>query len=237
MSSMGDMYGSGSKTKQRVGAEIICNILDELGAEDKFCLISFSDTFNIDVGLDDISCMDIDNVKKEIMLIDSSGGGVDFDEGYNAGLGQLQELFDAEIMAAVVAENKEDDDDGFEKRENRLIIISCSLPNYDSSLMDLMQVYSDSDENKIYSSFINIGDVLANNKLISNINKLRGCNIRNYCNLATDEVLNRIKIDFKQIINPIYFNVNLTLKSVKTDTVYGYYNNMKKITKLNGTGC
>ena len=130
-----------------------------------------------------------------------------------------------------------DDDDKEDETENRVIMITNNLPNSDSSLMDLMQVYSDSDENKIYTSFINIGDAnIPSSKLINSINKLRGCNINNYVLDNKQSVVEKIKTDFEYIINPIFFNISLIVKGCKTDTIYGYNNNMKKITKLNQTG-
>merc|ERR1712228_54209 len=180
-------------------------------------------------------------MKTEITSIEAMGGSYDFDEGYNVALGQLQELFDAQIMATanqLTSDDSDDDDDKEFEAENRVILITANLPNPDSSLMDLMQVYSDSDENKIYSSFVHIGsDKMRYLKLQNAVDKLRGCNIRQYANLDNKLQINQqIKSDFLGIVNPIFFNISLVLKSCKIDTVYGYHNNLKKLTKLNGTG-
>eukprot|EP01084_Bolivina_argentea_P034485 63823_1 len=234
---MNDIYSNTSKTKQIISNEIISVLFDLLNEDDKFCLVTFNDTFNIEIPLEDIGSIlqQNTNIKRDIMNISSSGGGTDFDEGYNAALGQLQELFDVQVMQSSYEDDDNDSDNKQNQIENRIILITNNVPNYDSSLMDLMQVYSDSDENKIYASFINIGDEQPSNKLINNIYKLRGCNIKSYLNDG-ENIINNIKNDFNNIINPIFFNINLTVKNLKTDTIYGYNNNMKKITKLNGQG-
>ena len=233
-STMNDSYNNNSDNKQCIGNEIVCTILDELKDDDKFCLITFNDTFNIEQTLDDIKSTDCNSLKSKILEIESTGGGFDFDEGYNAALGQLQEYFDVQVMSAM---NMMGDDDGKEELvENRIIMITNNLPNSDSSLMDLMQVYSDSEENKIYTSILNINEQLPSIKLINSVNKLRGCNIYNYLEDDKQSVLAKVKYDFDSIVNPIYFNIQLILNQCKTDTIYGYNDNMKKITKLNQTG-
>eukprot|EP01083_Nonionella_stella_P081587 224794_1 len=228
--SMNDAYHKSADTKQNVANSIVCAILDELRADDKFCLVTFNDTFNIEQPLDEVGSIGMDEIKSATLAIECSGGGCDWDEGYNAALGQLQELFDAQIMAA--AANQSDED---EECENRIILLTNSLPNSDSSLIDLMQVYSDSDENKVYTSFVAIGDA-PSAKLVNAVHKLRGCSIRNYLFDTKESVVNNIKTSFNALINPVFFNVSLVLKACKTDTVYGYHNNMKKIGKLNATG-
>ena len=93
-SSMNDPYNNGVDSKQSVANSIICSIVDGLGEEDKFCLVTFNDSFNIEHPLDDIKSMeDKESVKREILSIESSGGDYDFDEGYNVDLGQLQVHF------------------------------------------------------------------------------------------------------------------------------------------------
>lgn len=234
---MNDSYNDSIDNKQVIGNQIACSIIDELNDEDRICFVTFNDTFNIEQTLDDIKSIDTETLKNKIMAIEATGGGYEFDEGYNAALGQLQEWFDMKVMMETAANNDDDDDD--EKQdlvENRIIMITNNLPNSDSSLMDLIQVYSDSDENKIYTSFININEQLPSTKLMNNVNKLRGCNIYNYLKDDKQAVVAQVKYDFDTIINPIYFNIQLTLQQCKTDTVYGYNNNMKQITKLNATG-
>merc|ERR1712173_13369 len=128
---------------------------------------------------------------------------------------------------------------GESETENRVILICENLPESNSSVMDLMQVYSDSDENRIYSTLFNIGnDAMQFMKLQKSVNKLRGCNMRQYApsENAEQSISDKIKSDFSGIINPILFNASLVLKSCNIDTVYGYHNNMKKLTKLNESG-
>ena len=231
-----------NKTKQSAANEIACAILDQLGDGDKFCLVTFSDSFKIEYPLDDVQSIgDLESIKAEITSIEPTGGSYDFDEGYNTALGQLQELFDAQIMAMTTNLDLDnaDDDDKESETENRVILICENLPESNSSLMDLMQVYSDSDENKIYSSLLNIGnDKMQYLKLQNSVNKFRGCNMRQYAPSDDDQqsISDKIKSDFDGIINPIFFNVSLVLKSCKIDTVYGYHNNLKKLTKLNANG-
>ena len=167
---MQDSYNDTSDTKQSIANQIVCTIIDELNDEDRVSLVTFNDTFNREQTLDDIKSIDTETFKANILEIEPTDGGYEFDEGYNAALGQLQEFFDVQVMAAA---NNDDDDEKEELIENRIIMITNNLPNSDSSLMDLIQVYSDSDENKIYTSFININEQLPSSKLMNSINKLR----------------------------------------------------------------
>merc|ERR550525_881852 len=176
--------------------------------------------------LDDIKSMDIASIQSNIKQISSSSGGLDFDEGYNAALNQLQELFDAQIMAAA---NLEEDDEKEDTTENRFIFVTGNVPEADSSLLDLMQVYCDTDENKIYTTFLNIGDEPASSKLTASICKMRGCNIRNYESSTFSE-------DFERVLHPVFFNVHLAVNGLATDTIYGFHNSMKRINKLSQQG-
>ena len=135
----GDNGKSGDQSKQSVANQIVCDILDILQDDDQFCLLSFSDSAKMEMPLEDIKSMDIATVKSQLGAIPTTPGGVDFDEGYNAALNQLQELFDAQIMAAASV-NAEDDEKEEELTENRFIFVTATLPESDSSLMDQMQV-------------------------------------------------------------------------------------------------
>ena len=116
-------------------------------------MVTFNDAFNIVQTLDDIKSIGTETTDgTNILAIEPTDGGYEFDKGYNTALEQLQEFLDVQVMAAA---NNDDDDEKEELIENRIIMITNNLPNADSSLMDLMdlmdliQVYSDSDENKI----------------------------------------------------------------------------------------
>jgi len=228
MGSNGADSGGQSRSKQAVANQIVCDVLDCLDEDDRFCLLSFSDLAKMEQPLYDLKSMDLAAIKSQIAAIPTAPGGVDFDEGYNAALAQLQELFDAQIMAAAHL-NAEDDGKEDECTENRFVFVTANLPEADSSLMDLMQVYSESEENKIYTTFLNVGDLAPSTKLTSSICKMRGCNIRNY-DAAT------FAADFESVLHPIFFNVNLTVHGLATDTIYGYNNSMKRITKLSQHG-
>jgi len=117
-SSMRNEYGGSSRSRQSVANQVVCDILDLLEDDDQFCLISFSENAKMEEPLDDIKSMDIASIQSNIKQIGSSSGGLDFDEGYNAALNQLQELFDAQIMAAA---NLEEDDEKEDTTENRFI--------------------------------------------------------------------------------------------------------------------
>lgn len=236
---------SAETDRQSIANQLVCAILDQLDDDDKFCLIAGSENCNIEHPLDDIKSTDCAALKKKILSFTASGGPFELDEGYNAALGQLQEYFDAQLMAATNADEDDEEENKDECVENRILIISDTLPNSDSSLMDLMQVYSDSDENKIYTSFISVSVQSPSHKLVNNVYKLRGCNFRQYVledgededdDEKENKVLQQFKSDWKCIVNPIFFNISLTLKQCKIDTVYGYHNNMKKISKLNSSG-
>ncbi len=72
-----------SKTKQIISNEIICQILHLLNESDKFYLV--------------LTCNDIASIRQQNTNMEPDG---DFDEGYmyNATLGQLQQLFDVQVM-------------------------------------------------------------------------------------------------------------------------------------------
>ena len=71
--------------------------------------------------------------------------------------------------------------------------------------------------------------MMPSQKLVNGICKMRGCNIRNYRR-------DTFAADFESVIHPVFFNVNLSVTDLATDTIYGYHNSMKKISKMNQHG-
>ena len=102
----------------------------------------------------------------------------------------------------------------------------------------MVQVNCDSEDGKIDTSWLHLGEAGVAAKLSTSLHRMKGFNLRSYGGHGRDGegVAAQIAADFASVSNPVFFDVALSLKSLRCDAVFGLHNNMKRINRLSQTG-
>ncbi len=99
--------------------------------------------------------------------------------------------------------------------ENRTLFIRTKQPSskdlFPESLLNLVQ--RNADNNNIFTTFISVSKQFDYN-IIDEINECKGCN---YFHIHSQKQFMQLSNQFKLIIYPIYFNINISLINHKTN--------------------
>lgn len=192
------------KTNMRAAAESLNALLDHLNSDDRFGLVLFDSTAEVQKELTPISKIDLKKFKGDILEI-SPRGGTNFEAGYKYGTALYNYI--EEINP--------------EEYENRIIVITDAMPNTGvTKAGSLMNMVAENANKGIYTSFIGVG-VDFNTNLIEEISDVKGANYYSVHNSQDFE--RRMGEEFEYMVTPLVFDLSLDIDSDYFDieAVYG----------------
>ena len=196
--------------KIEIAKKCLNAVLNHLKENDSFGLILFNDEAMIFQKLETVSKLDIDDLKSRISLYIEAAGGTNMDVAYKSAVTML-------IEQDTLSNNT----------ENRIIFltddkISNNQEMDESNLLGMMNKFSDKDKGKIYSTIIAVG-LDFEHDLIEKITNIKGANY--YSVHCEKELIQTMDHDFDLMINPLLFDLKLTVEVQKKncciDKVYG----------------
>ncbi len=191
-------------TKMKAAEESLNLLLDHLNKDDRFGLVLFDSTAEIQKELTPVSKLNINKFKGDILEI-APRGGTNFEAGYKYGTALYSFI----------------EDENTDEYENRIIVITDAMPNTgitrENSLMNMVAKNADKG---IYTSFIGVG-VDFNTELIEEISDVKGANYYSVHN--TQEFEKRMSEEFEYMVTPLVFDLSLDIDSDFYDiqAVYG----------------
>ncbi len=194
-----------NKSKMQAACESVNLLIDQLNDDDRLGMVLFGSSAYLAKPLNLVSETDMDAIKGHILEITASGGGTNFEAGYQEATKLFKELKDV---------NKEE-------YENRIIIITDAMPNYgQTSKEGLLSYMEDNSNDGIYTTFIGVG-VDFNTSLIESISDVKGANY--YSVHTVEEFKERMGEQFEYMVTPLVFDLKLNFESddYKIASVYG----------------
>ena len=193
-----------NKSKMEIANESVNILIDQLKADDRFGIVIFNEVAKIAKQIELVSETDIKNIKKNILEI-KSFGGTNIKAGYSEATKLLEKYKNSSKS----------------EYENRIILITDAMPNYDTTSPEgLLSYIKDNADKGIYTTFIGVG-VDFNTKLIEKISDVKGANYFSVHN--SKEFKERMGEQFEYMVTPLVFDLSLNLKSddYNIEMVYG----------------
>ena len=194
------------KSKMEIANESVNILIDQLKADDRFGIVIFNEVAKIVKQIELVSETDIKNIKKNISEI-KSFGGTNIKAGYSEATKLLEKYKNSNMS----------------EYENRIILITDAMPNYDYDMTSkggLLSYIKDNADKGIYTTFIGVGLDL-NTKLIEEISDVKGANYYSVHN--SKEFKERMGEQFEYMVTPLVFDLSLNLKSddYNIEMIYG----------------
>lgn len=190
--------------KMRVATRSIVKLLDHLKEDDRLGIVLFDHNAHLGKPLRELGHTDMTAIKNHILAVRPQGG-----TDMEAGLLMGEELFSAI------------GDFDPEKFENRIIFLTDAMPNHgmtgEAPLLSIARTLA---EKRIFTTFLGIG-IDFNTQLVEAITKVKGANY--YAINSAWEFKKRMDTEFKYMVTPLVFDLELRLKSggYKIDRVMG----------------
>eukprot|EP01083_Nonionella_stella_P188265 693536_1 len=181
------------KSKMDIANQSVITLLSQLNAEDRFGLVVFNDTSQVQQRLDCTKDIDMNALKANVLNI-KPGGGTNMEAAYKDATACFANNVDAKGYM------------------NRIIFITDAIPNTSANTKDsLFQMIQNNAVTKhIHSSFIGVG-VDFNTDLVEHIMNVEGCNY--FAVHSNDEFVKRMNEEFEYMVTPLVFNLSLNIKS------------------------
>ena len=184
--------------------KVVSKVLDHLKGNDRLSIITFNNETSIIQNMTLVSETNLDDLKKQILKINSSGG-----TNMSAAIDCCSSIFDNN---SIVKDHSYD---------SRILFLTDAQPN-DGQLGqdDFYSRIEQLAKHRVYMSFIGVGIDL-NTQLISSITKHRGAN---YFSIHdSKKFFKLLDEDFDLILTPLVFNVTMTAQSdlFEIEQVYG----------------
>jgi Ca-activated chloride channel family protein len=192
------------KTNMKAAAESLNSLLDHLKDDDRFGLVLFDSTAEVQKELTQVSKIDLKKFKGDILEI-APRGGTNFEAGYKYGTALYNYIEEANP----------------EEYENRIIVITDAMPNTGiTKAGSLMNMVDENSKKGIYTSFIGVG-VDFNTKLIEELADVKGANY--YSVHSSEEFEKRMVDEFEYMVTPLVFDLSLDIDSdfFSIEAVYG----------------
>lgn len=193
-----------NRSKMLITLEVVAKVLDRLKGNDRLSIITFDTQTSIIQNMTLVSEMNLADLKKQIMKINSGGG-----TNMSAAIDCCSSIFDTNSIV------------GDTSYDNRILFLTDAQPN--DGQLGQEHFYSRIEQlakHRIYFSFIGVGIDL-NTQLISSITKHRGANY--FSVHDSKKFLKLLDEDFDLILTPLVFNVQMTFESdlFEIEQVYG----------------
>lgn len=182
------------KSKMKIAAEAVVELLDHLNDDDRFGMVLFESQAHLAKPLRLVGETDMQVIKDHILEINPRGG-----TRMSAGMQMGTELFEGLLGADQT------------KYENRIIFLTDAMPNLgETSESGLLGMTKKNAESNIHTTFIGIG-VDFNTELVENITKIRGANY--YSVHSSKQFKERMDEGFDFMVTPLVFNLKLKLEA------------------------
>lgn len=192
------------KTKMEAAAESLVALTKHLESGDRLGVVLFSgDSRKMQV-LKNVGEMDMESLRQRILGINADGS-----TNMAAGINEATQMLDKYKGV----------DKG--EYENRVFFLTDAMPNVGTrSEGGLLGKMEDNAEDGIYTTFVGIG-VDLNTKLVDAITKIKGAN--SFAVHSSQQFSERMDKDFKYMVTPLVFDLDLTLdsESYEIEKVYG----------------
>ena len=178
-------------SKMQLTGDVLSSVIKRLNDEDYLGIAYFNGDSSIGLESTKVGDIDIEKSVEKLKRLEANGG-----TNFSAGLDKINLMYDNQNI------NRGD-------YNNRLIIISDYMPNIGElgGLDGYLKTFSDK---KLYSTFIGIG-VDSNTDLMEDISKIRGAN---YLTVNSKDKFKKKMVDeFNYLVNPVAFNIKLSLES------------------------
>lgn len=180
--------------KMRIANRSIVRILDHLKPDDRLGVVLFDHNAYLAKPLRQLGGTRMASLKNHILAIRPKGG-----TNMEAGLAMGKSLFDSI------------GDYNPEVFENRIIFLTDAMPNLgNTSSGSLLGMTREMADRSIYTTFIGVG-IDFNTDLVEQITKVKGANY--YSVNSSWEFKKRLDKEFKYMVTPLVFDLELSLKS------------------------
>lgn len=191
-------------SKMTVAAESLATLTDHLRDGDRLGVVLFNSGSYKAKPIRLTENTDMDAIKSHMLEL-RAGGGTNMDTGMQMATDMMQGYADS----------------GQEAYENRIVFLTDAMPNIGrTSESGLLGMTESNAEQNIHTTFVGIG-VDFNTELVQSITSIKGANY--FSVHSSDQFRERMDENFKYMVTPLVFNLNLTLESpgYTIDKVYG----------------
>ncbi|MCJ7428757.1 MAG: VWA domain-containing protein [Candidatus Nanohaloarchaeota archaeon QJJ-5] len=193
-----------SKSKMTVAAESLAALTEHLREGDRLGVVLFNRNAYKAKPIRLTQETDMDAIKSHMLDL-NAGGGTNMDAGMRMATDMLQPYTDS-------------DQDEY---ENRIVFLTDAMPNIGRTSEDSLLGMTESNAaDNIHTTFVGMG-VDFNTELVNTITAIRGANY--FSVHSADQFRERMDENFKYMVTPLVFDLNVTLESegYSIDRVYG----------------
>ncbi|WP_135365235.1 vWA domain-containing protein [Halosimplex halophilum] len=197
--------GDTDREKIEVAREALVALTEQLRPGDRLGIVLYDDESTVAKPLRPVAATDMDAIREHVREDIEAGGGTRLSAGVADATDLLREYDDADRSVY----------------ENRTIVLTDAMPNLgETDAGDLRGRLADNADRGRYTTFVGVG-VDFHAELVDAITSIRGANY--YSVHSADEFTRRLGDEFKYMVTPLVFDLELTLDAAGYDIrrVYG----------------
>ncbi|QLH79893.1 VWA domain-containing protein [Halosimplex rubrum] len=197
--------GDTDRKKIEVAREALVALTEQLRPGDRLGVVLYDDESTVAKPLRPVEATDMDAIRDHIREDIEAGGGTRLSAGVADATDMLREYDDADRAVY----------------ENRTIVLTDAMPNLgETDAGDLRGRLADNADRQRYTTFVGVG-VDFNAELVDAITSIEGANY--YSVHSADEFTRRLGEEFKYMVTPLVFDLELSLDAAGYDIerVYG----------------